>query len=188
MWQDWKISWKLYLQMKIIAVQFWQFIMGIGCQYFQLNLLFITIVWYGHLSMTSSKGGSGSRRTKLHKIPSSTMDSSVILTVDSIASISLLWCFHSSVCSKQLQDQFSFRWPSYKGVQMREGWSQKRIRFKPVLHVTQQVSEAAQTYSSHKLFVHSPRRNSFFDKLRGKSGDYVINCLVESWDLSCESQ
>ena len=64
----------------------------------------------------------------------------------------------------------------------------KSIRFKHVLHATQQVSEAAQTYSSHKLFVHSPRRNSLFDKLRGKSSDYVINCLVESWDLSCESQ
>ena len=64
----------------------------------------------------------------------------------------------------------------------------KSIRFKHVLHATQQVSEAVQTYSSHKLFVHSPRRNSLFDKLRGKSSDYVINCLVESWDLSCESQ
>lgn len=134
--------------------------------------------------MTSSKGGSGFRDTELHKIPSFTIDSSVILTVDSIASIFLLWCFHSSVCSKQLRDQFNFRWPSYKGVQMREGWSQKSIRFKPVLHATQQVSEAAQTYSSHKLFVHSPRRNSLFDKLRGKSSDYVLNCLVES--LSCE--
>ena len=33
------------------------------------------------------------------------MDSPVILTVGSIAAISLLWCFYSSVCSKQLQDQ-----------------------------------------------------------------------------------
>lgn len=125
-WQDWKISWKLYLQMKIIAVQFWQFIMGIGCQYFQLILPFMATVYYGHLSMTSSKGCSGSRDTELHKIPSSTMNLSVILTVGSIASISLLWCFHSCVCSKQLRDQFSFGWPSYNGVQMREGWSQKK--------------------------------------------------------------
>ena len=58
------------------------------------------------------KGCFGSRDIGLHKICSSSMDSSVILTVSSAASISLLWCFCSSVCSKQLRDQFIF-WPGW---------------------------------------------------------------------------